>query len=730
MTKKPYSPDPYAEREASKYENPIPSREYILAALEKAGKLLKLDELAEIVGITEENAEGREAFKRRLRAMERDCQILRNRKGGYGLIEKMDLVPGVVIAQRQGYGIVKPDDRSSDIYLSATDMRKVFHGDKVLVHITRAEQRGRREGIIAEIIDRAVMEIAGRYMQENGVSFVIPDHKRIQTPILIPVESTVEVQPGDMVLTRIVHYPAHSYDSAIGEIIEVLGKHGDPGLEIEISLRNYGIPHAFSEAVLQEIADLSNVVPEAAKKGRKDLRDLPLVTIDGEDARDFDDAVYCESLKKGGWRLYVAIADVSYYVKPGTALDAEAKERGNSVYFPDRVVPMLPEILSNGLCSLNPNEDRLCMVCEWTITEEGELNRYRFYEAVMLSKARLTYTKVSKILEENDEELKEQYKQVVPHLENLHKLYLALRRQREIRGAIDFESEETRVIFGADKKIERIVPVQRNIAHRIIEECMLAANVGAARFCAKDKLPILYRVHEKPSEEKLTDLRAFLGELKLSLRGGKAPKAEHFSEVIEKIKDRPDAHLIQTIMLRSMMQASYNPDNIGHFGLAYRAYTHFTSPIRRYPDLLLHRVIRHELEKEHGREEEGILYTHQEMVGLGEHCSVTERRADEATRDVLYWLKCEYMLDKVGESFDGIISGVTGFGVFVQLKDIYVEGLLHISELAGDYYQFDAKSHRLVGRLTGKVYQLGMPIKVLVDRVDLGERKIDFSLAQ
>lgn len=730
MSKKRYPPDPYAEREANKYENPIPSREYILASLEKAGILLKFEELSDLLGITEDNAQGREALKRRLRAMERDCQILRNRKGGYGLIEKMDLVPGVVVAQRQGYGIVKPDDRSADIYLSATDMRKAFHGDRVLAHVTRAEQRGRREGIIAEIIERAVTEIAGRYMQENGVSFVIPDHKRIQTPILIPTESTVEVQPGDMVLTRVVHYPAHSYDSAIGEIIEVLGKHGDPGLEIEVSLRNYGIPHAFSEEVLQEIAGLSSVVPESAKKGRKDLRDLPLVTIDGEDARDYDDAVYCEPLKSGGWRLYIAIADVSYYVKPGTALDAEAKERGNSVYFPDRVVPMLPEILSNGLCSLNPNEDRLCMVCEWTITEEGELNRYRFYDAVMLSKARLTYTKVSKILEENDQELREEYKHVVPQIENLHKLYLALRKHREIRGAIDFESEETRVIFGADKKIERIVPVQRNIAHRIIEECMLAANVGAARFCAKDKLPILYRVHEKPSEEKLTDLRAFLGELKLNLRGGKAPKAEHFSEVIETIKGRPDAHLIQTVMLRSMMQASYNPENIGHFGLAYRAYTHFTSPIRRYPDLLLHRVIRHELAKEHGHAEEGALYTHQEMVGMGEHCSVTERRADEATRDVLYWLKCEYMLDKVGETFEGIISGVTGFGVFVQLKDIYVEGLLHISELSGDYYLFDAKSHRLVGRLTGKVYQLGMPIKVLVDRVDLGDRKIDFSLAQ
>jgi len=730
MTKKHSLKDPYAEREASKYEKPIPSRELILSVIEKAGTLVKFNELRDLLEFPEEDEESRESLKRRLRAMERDGQILRNRKGGYGLIEKMDLIPGTVIAQRQGYGFVKPDDRGSDIYLSANDMRRVFHGDRVLAHITREEKRGRREGVVAEIIHRAVTEIAGRFINENGVMYVIPDHKRIQTPIMIPPESTSTAQPGELVVVKIVHYPLHSYDAAIGEIINVLGIHRDPGLEIEVALRNYSIPHQFGEDVEKEIAGLSPIVSEESKKGRKDLRDLPLVTIDGEDARDFDDAIYCEPLKNGGWRLYVAIADVSHYVKPNTALDTTAHERGNSVYFPDRVVPMLPEILSNGLCSLNPNEDRLCMVCEWTITPEGELNRYRFYDGVMRSVARLTYTNVGKILEQKDEKLRKQYEKLLPQLEDLHQLYFALRQQRELRGAIDFESEETRVIFGKNKKIERIVPVERNVAHRIVEECMLAANVAAARFCAKDKLPILYRVHDKPSEEKLADLREFLGELKLSLRGGKIPKAEHFREVIEKIQNRPDAHLIQTVMLRSMMQASYSPQNIGHFGLAYRAYTHFTSPIRRYPDLLLHRVIRHKLEMERHQLESPLMYSEQEMTVLGEHCSMTERRADEATRDVLLWLKCEYMLDKVGETFEGIISGVTGFGVFVQLKDIYVEGLVHISELSEDYYQFDSKSHKLVGRLTGQVYQLGMPVKVLVDRVDLDDRKIDFSLKQ
>jgi ribonuclease R len=726
MTKKRFLHDPHAEREAEKYENPIPSREFILAVIESQGKLVKFNDLCELLSL--EHDEDQESLKRRLRAMERDGQLLRNRKGGYGLIQKMNLIPGRVVAQRQGFGFVRPDEGGEEIYLSSSDMRRVFHGDRVLVQLTRVEKRGRREGVVAEIIDRAVAEIAGRLVNENGIIFVIPDHKRIQTPILITPESASKAKVGDLVVVKITHYPEHRMDNAIGEIIDVLGAHRDPGLEIDVALSNYGIPNQVSEGVENEIKGISPIVSEEAKAGRKDLRHLPLVTIDGEDARDFDDAIYTEPLKNGGWRLYVAIADVSYYVKPNTALDMQARERGNSVYFPNRVVPMLPEILSNGLCSLNPNEDRLCMVCEWTITADGELNRYRFYEAVMRSQARMTYTNVAKILEQKNATLRKQYKAIVPHLENLHQLYFALRKQRIARGAIDFESEETRVIFGKNKKIERIVPVERNVAHKIVEECMLAANVGAARFCIKDKLPILYRVHENPSEEKLTDLRHFLAELKITLRGGKKPKAENFREVIEKIQDRPDTHLIQTVMLRTMMQASYNPENIGHFGLAYRAYTHFTSPIRRYPDLLLHRVIRHQLAIEQNKAKNKTLYTHEEMITLGEQCSMTERRADEATRDVMYWLKCEYMLDKVGETFEGIISGVTGFGIFVQLKDIYIEGLVHISDLSEDYYQFDSKSHKLVGRLTGKIYQLGMPLKVKVDRVDLDERKIDFSL--
>ncbi|WP_165674567.1 ribonuclease R, partial [Metapseudomonas otitidis] len=520
-----------------------------------------------------------------------------------------------------------------------------------------------------------------------------------------------------------------------------------PGMEIEVALRSYDIPHEWPEAVEKEAAKLKPEVAEKDKQKRVDLRDLPLVTIDGEDARDFDDAVYAEARKGGGWRLFVAIADVSHYVKVGSALDEEAAKRGNSVYFPEKVVPMLPEVLSNGLCSLNPQVDRLAMVCEVTLSRAGKMTGYEFYEAVIHSHARLTYTKVSQLLETPDspegQQLAEQMPHLVPHLQQLYKLYKVLLAARHKRGAIDFETQETRIVFGADRKIAEIRPTQRNDAHKLIEECMLCANVATARFMQDHDIPSLYRVHDGPPAERLEKLRLFLGELGLTLNKGKGePTPSDYQALLETIRDRPDYHLIQTVMLRSLSQAVYSADNQGHFGLNYDAYTHFTSPIRRYPDLLVHRairsVIRSKRETEHVRRAgaaampKARIYPYDEaaLERLGEQCSMTERRADEATRDVTNWLKCEYMRERVGETFPGVISAVTGFGLFVELTDIYVEGLVHVTALPGDYYHFDAIHHRLAGERSGRSFRLGDQVEVVIARVDLDERKIDFELSE
>ena len=478
--------------------------------------------------------------------------------------------------------------------------------------------------------------------------------------------------------------------------------------------------------MLEEIKSLKSEVPEAAKENRVDLRDTALVTIDGEDARDFDDAVYCKKTPKG-WKLLVAIADVSHYVQVNTELDKEAKNRSTSVYFPEQVIPMLPEILSNGLCSLNPHVDRLCMVCELLIDEEGKVLRTRFFEAVMRSHARLTYTEVAKILVEGDEELIEKYKLLMPHLRELYALYKVMRVTRELRGAMDFDTQETRILFGKGRKIEKIVPVQRNDAHKLIEEFMITANSAAARYLNAKKIPKLLRVHEGPSADKLLNLKTFLGELGLKFGGGVNPTPLDYMHLVDAVKDRPDAHLIQTVLLRSMSQAVYSPDLKGHFGLALDAYAHFTSPIRRYPDLLVHRAIRHCLQ---GKKPETFVYGVPDMIMLGEHCSANERRADDATRDVVSWLKCEYMLDKVGEEFPGIIAAVTSFGFFVELADIYVEGLVHISNLGQDYFHFDPTSHQLKGERSGINFRLGDRVRIRVARVDLDEKKMDFELIQ
>jgi ribonuclease R len=715
--------DPYAQREAEKYENPIPSRELILSALEHAGKPLSRVEIAKTFKLEEE--ETLEALRRRLRAMERDGQLLFNRSQQYCLVNNKDLIVGRIIGHPDGFGFLRPDDGSDDLYLSPREMNPLLHNDRAMLRVAGIDKKGRREGAVVEILERNTHQIVGRLYKEDGFTYVVPDNKNIAQTVLLQTGGAGKAKQGQIVIAEIVEQPTKLHQP-IGRIIEILGDHLAPGMEIEMAIRSHALPHLWPDALVEEIKSLKEEVPEAAKENRVDLRDTALVTIDGEDARDFDDAVYCKRTPKG-WKLLVAIADVSHYVQVNTELDKEAKNRSTSVYFPEQVIPMLPEILSNGLCSLNPHVDRLCMVCELLIDEEGKVTRTRFFEAVMRSYARLTYTEVAKILVDGDQELIEKYKPLMPHLRELYALYKVMRITREQRGAMDFDTQETRILFGKERKIEKIVPVQRNDAHKLIEEFMITANSAAARYLNAKKIPKLLRIHEGPSADKLLNLKTFLGELGLKFGGGVNPTPLDYMHLVDAVKDRPDAHLIQTVLLRSMSQAVYSPDLKGHFGLALDAYAHFTSPIRRYPDLLVHRAIRHCLQ---GKKPETFVYGVPDMIMLGEHCSANERRADDATRDVVSWLKCEYMLDKVGEEFPGIIAAVTSFGFFVELADIYVEGLVHISNLGQDYFHFDPTSHQLKGERSGMNFRLGDRVIIRVARVDLDEKKIDFELIQ
>jgi len=715
--------DPQAQREASRYEKPIASREFILQIITDADHPIDQNTLADVLGLQDEDA--REALRRRLNAMVRDGQLARNRRDCYALADQFNLIPGRVITHPDGFGFLVPDAGGEDVYLSARTMNTVFHNDRVMVRITGKDRRGRLEGDVVEVLQRNTHRVVGRFYRESGVSFVVPDNKRITHDISVPEQQTGGAVNGQIVTVEIIEQPAKRA-RPVGRVVEVLGEHMAPGMEIDIAIRSYDIPEVWPEAVTGEIQAYGTGVDEADKAGRTDLRGLPLVTIDGEDARDFDDAVYCERTQTG-WRLIVAIADVSHYVRPGTALDREAETRGNSVYFPERVIPMLPEVLSNGLCSLNPEVDRLCMACEMMISQEGKITRSRFIEGVMRSQARLTYTEAAAIVVENDKAVRSRYQPLVPHLEELYRLYHVLRTAREARGAIDFESTETRIVFGTERKIERIVPLVRNDAHKLIEECMIAANVASARFLVRHRIPTLFRVHGAPDAEKVEEVREFLKELGLPLSRSKKPSAKDYASLLDKVRGRPDEHLINTVLLRSLPRAEYSPHNIGHFGLAHEKYLHFTSPIRRYPDLVVHRAIRHVLA---GGKAEEFAYDNANMQVFGDQCSLTERRADDATRDAVDWLKCEYMLDKIGETYAGIISSVTSFGIFVELQAIYVEGLVHVTALGNDYYRYDPAKHRLIGDRTSQIYRLGDLVTVKVVQVNLDERKIDFELVQ
>jgi ribonuclease R len=709
--------DPNLERERTRYEHPLPSREWVLTVLQKEGVPVEPERLLELLGI---DPDERDTFMRRVKAMERDGQIMINRRGALCVVEKLGLIRGRVQAHPDGFGFLIPEDGSPDLFLGPWEMKKVFHRDRVMARETGTDRRGRREGAVVEVLERAHTRVVGRLLEEHGVCYVVPEDRRLTHDILVPPEGRMSARSGQVVVAEIIEQPDR-HVKPMGRVVEVLGGYADPGMEVEIALRKHELPHVFPPAAEALAKKLPASVRKSDWKGREDLTKLPLVTIDGETAKDFDDAVYAE--KEGrGYRLWVAIADVSHYVTPGDALDQEARSRGNSVYFPRRVIPMLPEELSNGLCSLNPEVDRLCLACEMQVGARGEIKDYRFYPAVMHSHARLTYTEVAAILADPKGEAARARKALVPHLQTLDALFRELVAARERRGAIDFESMETRMEFDDAGKITAIHPVQRNDAHRLIEEAMLAANVCASDFLQSRDHPALYRVHQGPTPEKLVSLQEFLREFGLHLSGGETPHAKDYAKLLDQIRKRPDYPLLQTVLLRSLRQATYSPKNVGHFGLAYEAYTHFTSPIRRYPDLLVHRAIKAVLG--------GEVYDPGDWAALGQHSSETERRADDATRDVEAWLKAYYMRDRIGEVFVGTISGVTGFGVFVTLDEVYVEGLVHVSELGNDYYHFDASRHQLTGERTGQRFRLGDRIDVKLVRADLETTRLDFVLAE
>ncbi|KGS08751.1 ribonuclease R [Burkholderia sp. ABCPW 111] len=738
----------------SKYPYPIPSREEILGVLRTSDAPLAANDIAEALSIKRQEREG---FFRRVAAMERDGQIRLDKRGHYQLTHPSNFVAGRVQGHRDGYGFVIRDDGQDDLFLPNAEMQKVMHNDRVLARIVGYDRRGRPEGHVVEVTERANKRVIGRLLNENGALIVAPEDKRISHDILV-TQNVKKAKVGQVVVVELTDFPSR-HSQPLGRVVEVLGDIDDPGMEIEIAVRKYGVPHEFGAHALGEAAALPDKVRPADLRYRVDLRDVPLVTIDGEDARDFDDAVYCEPVAVGrgeGFRLIVAIADVSYYVQPGSPLDGDAVERSTSVYFPRRVIPMLPEKLSNGLCSLNPQVDRCVLACDMIINARGDIKAYQFYPAVIHSAARLTYTEVAAVLANTKGPEAARRAELMPHLQNLYGVYKALFAARQKRGAIDFDTTETYIVCNAQGKIEQILPRQRNDAHRLIEECMLAANVCAADFLKRNKHPGLYRVHAGPTPEKLENLRAFLRDMGLTLGGGDTPHASDYAALMAHIRDRPDAQMLQPMLLRSMQQAVYSPDNIGHFGLAYDAYAHFTSPIRRYPDLLTHRAIYAILsgKKYTPKSPEGVeLNTalspraramqreDDEARGrarsntaiweeLGLHCSSNERRADEASRDVEAWLKCYFMRDKLGEEYGGMVNGVTSFGIFVQLDALFIEGLVHVTELGADYFQYDEVKNELRGERTGIRYRLSDRVRVQVSRVDLDARKIDFRLVR
>ncbi len=716
------SGDPFHKRESANYDRPIASREHLLELIAKQQVPVPQDFIAEALGYVEEHE--LEALRRRLQAMVRDGQVFRNRRGGYLSFDHMDLARGYVQTHPDGFGFLRPESGGKDIFMPAREMRTLMNGDRIAVKVTSFDrQRERSEGALIAILERAHETLVGRFHRENGLEFVVPDDKRLVQDVLLKREVGHSARPGEIVLVRIVEYPTQ-HSQAIGIIERVLGEENAPGMEVTIAVNTHHIPYRWSEQVEAAVRHYSEQVSEADKRGRRDLRELAFVTIDGADARDFDDAVYCQTLDRGH-RLYVAIADVAHYVEPGSALDLAAQERGTSVYFPGEVIPMLPEILSNGLCSLKPEVDRLCVVCEMDINERGTIERFEFYEAVIHSRARLLYDDVATVVFDGEKPGKQPISKVVEDLQRLRQVYRALAKARKRRHAIEFETREVVFKYDRERKIEAILPYRRNQAHMLIEECMIAANICAAKQLKQKKLPTLYRIHEGVNVDKLPNLQEFLASFGIAL-GDDNPSPADFARIVEQARGRPESDMIQTVVLRSLLQASYSPNGkLGHFGLALKDYAHFTSPIRRYPDLLVHRALKHWIR--HGSPQ-GFGYDLAQMTALGESCSRYERRAEDATRDAADWLKCEYLQKHIGMRCHGIVSAVTSFGLFVQLDDLLIDGLVHVTALKRDYYQFDPAHHRLVGEQSGRQYRLGDRLEVEVARVDMEDRKIDFDL--
>ncbi|MGJ4728046.1 ribonuclease R [Luteimonas sp. SDU101] len=714
--------DPHAGREAERYAEPIASREAILQLLGQADGPLTMDLLAQRLGLTAPDRAA--ALGKRLGAMVRDGQLLQNRRGGYVPAGPLDLIPGTVIANPDGFGFLRPDTGvGDDLFLPPVEMRKVMHGDRAMASVTGMDRRGRREGVIVEVLERRLNRLIGRFTIDSGISFVVPDDRRIQRNIQIPSDARLEAQHGQLVVCEITA-PAEERRPPIGRVLAVLGDALTPSLVVETAIHGHDLPHEFPPAVLAEAAAVPLEVDAATAAARVDLRSTPLVTIDGEDAKDFDDAVYCEPNARG-FRLVVAIADVSSYVRPGQPLDDEAQLRATSVYFPGFVVPMLPETLSNGICSLNPNVDRLCFVCDMQVDRDGDVVESKFYEAVMRSHARLTYTQVWNAVGEGDADARQQLGSQLPQVERLHQLYRVLAKAREKRGAIEFESSEVRFVLDNRGEVVQAGMLPRNDAHKLIEECMIAANVEAAKFLLAAEIPAPYRIHDKPPESKYADLLEFLKEFALRMPGWGRLQPKDFANLLKKVRDRPDATLLESVILRSQSQAVYSPENIGHFGLALQAYAHFTSPIRRYPDLLVHRAIKHVLKG--GRRE--VFHSPSQMASLALQCSERARRAEEAEREVDERYRAAWMEQHVGAEFDGTISGVTSFGLFVELDQSKVNGLVHVTQLPNDFYHFDPVRKTLTGERMGREFRLGDRVSIVVLKASLEERKIDFRLA-
>ena len=715
--------DPYAAREAERYAQPIASREAILQLLDRCDGPQNAEEIGARLGLTEPDRA--DALAKRLGAMVRDGQLVQNRRGGFAPVLVTNLIPGVVIANPEGFGFLRPDEGGDDLFLPPYEMRKVMHGDRALANVTGIDRRGRREGSIARVLERGVNRLIGNFSVELGINYVVPDDKRIQRSIQIPADATGGAKDGQLVVCELTQAP-DTRRPPIGKVIAVLGDKLTPSLVVETAIHGHDLPHEFPPEVLDEATAIPMTVDPATIGTRVDLRALPLVTIDGEDAKDFDDAVFCEP-NRDGFRLVVAIADVSHYVRPGTPLDEEALKRATSVYFPGYVVPMLPETLSNGICSLRPKEDRMCFVCDMQVDRKGEVVQSRFYEAVMNSHARLTYTQVWNAVGEDDADAKAFIGPLLPQIQSLHQLYRILAKARERRGAIEFESSEVRFVLDNRGEVTQAGMLVRNDAHKLIEECMIAANVEAARYLLATHIPAPFRVHERPPESKFADLLEFLKEFKLSLPAWSKVQPGDYTRLLKKVRERPDAALLESVLLRSQSLAVYSPDNNGHFGLALEAYAHFTSPIRRYPDLLVHRAIKYALT---GGPRDKYTYTPREMAALALQCSERERRADEAEREVDERFRAAWMEKHVGGQFDGVISGVTSFGLFVELDDSKVNGLVHVTQLPHDYYQFDPLRKTLTGDRRGVQFRLGDRVRILVLKASMEDRKIDFRLVE